>query len=391
MRARPSRSGRRDRDAAVEAAGAQQRGVEDLRPVGRAEDDHGEVGLEAVHLGEDLVERLLALVVAAAEAGARRARAADRVELVDEDDRRGGLLGLLEEVADAARADADDRLDELRRGDGEERRARLARDRAREQRLAGAGRAGEQDALGDPAAELLVALRALQEVDDLGELRLGLVDPGDVGERDLLLPALGASCAGAAERAERAHRAAAAGAAGEVDEQADQEEDGAEAEDQAREEPAALVDRLRLDHDLVVLEQLRQLVAVGEDGDLGLERLVGLGVAVLELLLELPVDRRALGRDAVDVVRADLVEERRVVRDPDRLGLARREQRDEEVVGGEQSPDDQQDPHPRRAERAASACRRRRAGAACAPGAPPASGCPPSVRCSRAGSGPVRR
>ena len=43
-------------------------------------------GVEAVHLDEQLVERLLALVVAAAEAGA--AVAADGVDLVDEDDRR---------------------------------------------------------------------------------------------------------------------------------------------------------------------------------------------------------------------------------------------------------------------------------------------------------------
>src|ERR1700755_2012947 len=44
--------------------------------------------VEAVHLGEDLVQRLLALVVAARQVGAARGpRAADGVELVDEDDR----------------------------------------------------------------------------------------------------------------------------------------------------------------------------------------------------------------------------------------------------------------------------------------------------------------
>ena len=69
--------GRRHGDAAVEAAGAQQRGVEHLGPVGRADDDHGVAGLEAVHLREDLVERLLALVVAA-EAGLPGASASAR-------------------------------------------------------------------------------------------------------------------------------------------------------------------------------------------------------------------------------------------------------------------------------------------------------------------------
>ncbi len=85
-----------DRDPAVEAARPQQRLVEDLGTVGRAEHDHVGAGLEAVHLGEDLVERLLALVVAARQpADVARARPADRVELVDEDDRRGGLFGLV--------------------------------------------------------------------------------------------------------------------------------------------------------------------------------------------------------------------------------------------------------------------------------------------------------
>src|SRR6185436_17970806 len=104
------------------------------------------------------------LVVAAAEADALRARAPDGVELVDEDDRRRGLLGGLEQVADARRADADDRLDELRRGDREERHVRLPRDGLGQQRLAGAGLAGEQHATRDPAAELLVAGGVLEEV-----------------------------------------------------------------------------------------------------------------------------------------------------------------------------------------------------------------------------------
>ena len=102
---------------------------------------------------------------------AGRALAADRVELVDEDDRRRRFLGLLEEVAHARGADADDGLDELGGGDAEERHARLTRDRAREQRLAGARPAREQHAARNPPAELLVLLGVLEEVDDLGRAR----------------------------------------------------------------------------------------------------------------------------------------------------------------------------------------------------------------------------
>ena len=169
-------------DLAVEAARAQQRRVEHVGAVGGGDDDHVGVRVEAVHLDQDLVEGLLALVVRAAQAGA--ALAADRVDLVDEDDARAVALGLVEQVAHAAGADADEHLDELGAGDAEEGHAGLAGDGAREQRLAGAWRADEQHAARDARAELVELLRVLQELDDFLELCLGLVDAGHVVERD---------------------------------------------------------------------------------------------------------------------------------------------------------------------------------------------------------------
>ena len=174
--------GIRHHDLAVEAAGTQQRRVEHVGPVGRGDQDDALVRLEAVHLDEQLVERLLALVVAAAEAGA--AMAADRVDFVDEDDARRVLLGLLEHVAHAAGADADEHLDEVGAGDGEERHVGLAGDRAREQRLAGAGRADQQHAARNASAEPLELAGIAQELDDLLQVLLGLVDAGDVLEGD---------------------------------------------------------------------------------------------------------------------------------------------------------------------------------------------------------------
>ena len=108
------------------------------------------LGIEAVELGEQLVERLLLLVVAAERAG--RAAAPERIELVDEDDAGRGLARLLEQIAHARRADADEHLDEFGAGDGEERHPGLAGHRAGEQGLAGAGRPDQQDALGNMRA-----------------------------------------------------------------------------------------------------------------------------------------------------------------------------------------------------------------------------------------------
>src|SRR5207244_5092014 len=76
-------------------------------------------------------------------------------------------------------------LDEVGARDREERHARLAGDRAREQRLARAGRPVEQYALGDARAERLELLRVLEELLDLLQLLDRLLDAGDVLEADL--------------------------------------------------------------------------------------------------------------------------------------------------------------------------------------------------------------
>ena len=82
--------GQRDHHLPVEAARAQQGRIEDIGAVGGRYEDHPFVGLEPVHLHQQLVEGLFPLVMAAAEA--RTPVASHRVDLVDEDDARGILL-----------------------------------------------------------------------------------------------------------------------------------------------------------------------------------------------------------------------------------------------------------------------------------------------------------
>jgi len=176
-------------DLTVEAARAQQRGVEDVGAVRRRHDDDALIRAEAVHFDEQLVERLLALVVAAAKA--RAALTAHGVDLVDEDDRGGDLFRLFEEVAHAARADADIHFDKIRAGDRQKLHACLARDRAGQQRLARARRADKQHALGDARTEVDELARRFQKVDDLLQFLFFLIRTGDVRERRgaLVVPA----------------------------------------------------------------------------------------------------------------------------------------------------------------------------------------------------------
>ena len=70
---------------AIESAGTQERGIEDVRTVRRRDNDDALVRGEAVHLHEELVERLLAFFVTERIPAAT---ASDGIELVDEDDAR---------------------------------------------------------------------------------------------------------------------------------------------------------------------------------------------------------------------------------------------------------------------------------------------------------------
>ncbi len=174
-----------DDDLTVEATRTQERGVEDVGTVGGRQQDHALLLVEAVHLHEQLVECLLALVVPTTEAGT--AVTTHGVDLVDEHDRGCRGLGLLEEVTHPRRADAHEHLDEVGAADREERHARLAGDRLGEQGLARARRTVEQDPLGDLRPHLLEARGRLEELLDLLELLDRFVETGDVGEGDLRL------------------------------------------------------------------------------------------------------------------------------------------------------------------------------------------------------------
>ena len=171
-----------DGDAPVEAAGAQQRLVQHLGAVGGAQHDDALAGVEAVQLRQQLVQGLLPLVVAAELAGV--AGLADGVDLVDEDDARSHLGGLLEQVADTAGAHAHKHLHEVGAGDGEERHPGLTGHGLGQQGLAGTGGAHQQRALGQLGADGGVLAGIVEKVDDLLQRLLGLVLSGHVLERD---------------------------------------------------------------------------------------------------------------------------------------------------------------------------------------------------------------
>ena len=174
--------GHADDDLAVEAAGAAERLVDRFGPVGRGDDDGVLPRLDAVEQGQQLGdEALLGL------AGDLAALGRDRIDLVDEDDRRRALRRLLENLAQPPLALAIGRAHDLGPGDVEELGGAFVGDGAREQGLAGAGRAVEQHALGridaEPLEQLGMAQRKLdhlaQRVDRVAHAAEIVI--GDVG------------------------------------------------------------------------------------------------------------------------------------------------------------------------------------------------------------------
>ena len=199
--------GQTDVDLTVKAARAQQRLVQNVRAVRGSHDDDAIVGVEAVHLDQQLVQGLLALIVTAAETCA--ALTAHRVDLIDEDDGRHRLFGLFKQVAHTGGTDADVHLDEIGTGNRVERHTGLTGTGTGQQRFAGTRRADKQYAVRNACAKGVELVRGLQELNDLLQLGLFLIGTGHIGKGCLALVLLLIFDLGAAYIHDAAARAAA--------------------------------------------------------------------------------------------------------------------------------------------------------------------------------------
>ena len=75
-----------NRDLAIKTTGTQQGGVQDIGAVGRGKKNHALALFKTIHLDQQLIERLLTLVVAAAQTSA--ALTSYGIDLVDKNDGR---------------------------------------------------------------------------------------------------------------------------------------------------------------------------------------------------------------------------------------------------------------------------------------------------------------
>lgn len=179
----PAHVGGVHHDLAIEAARTQQRRVKHVNAVGSGNQHHGVVFLEAVHFHEQLVQGLLAFVMATAKA--RTTLAAHGVNFVNEDNRRSGFLGVFEQVAHTACAYAHEHFNELRTGNAEERHLGLARNGARQQGLARTRGAHQQAAARNFRTQRTVLVGIHQEVFDFLEFFDRFIFACHIGEGDI--------------------------------------------------------------------------------------------------------------------------------------------------------------------------------------------------------------
>ena len=121
--------GSRYDDMPVEPTGSEQCRIQYIGAVGRSDQNNPVVGFESIHLDQQLVQGLFALIIAPTEAGATVT--SNRVNFVDKYNARRFLLALNEQIANPRCADTDEHFDEVGTADAEERHSGFAGDRPR--------------------------------------------------------------------------------------------------------------------------------------------------------------------------------------------------------------------------------------------------------------------
>mmetsp|Transcript_41247 Transcript_41247/g.69396 ORF Transcript_41247/g.69396 Transcript_41247/m.69396 type:complete len:317 (+) Transcript_41247:1485-2435(+) len=183
-------------DLPVETTRTQQGRVQHVGSVGGCKHDYAGVALETIHLSQQLIDGLLAFIVATTHACTTLTT--DSVQLINENDAGSLGFGLLEQVTHTRSTNTDEQLNELRSGSGEKGHSSLTCNGLSQQGLTSTRGPRKQTALGDLSAQLRVLLGALQEIHNFLQLQLGTfhashVLEADSGLRDFLELGLGLS------------------------------------------------------------------------------------------------------------------------------------------------------------------------------------------------------
>ena len=211
---------------AVKTSGAQQCLVQNVHAVGGGQDDNAAVGAETVHLGQQLVQCVLAFVVAA-HSGCFGTGTPYSVNLVDEHDTRRFFLCLAEQIADTGSSHADKHFHKVGTCQREERYVGFSGHGLCKQGLSGSRRAYQQGALGYLTSQIGIFLGLFQELDNFFYLLLGFSKSCHILECNLdggtFFKQLGLGLSYAEDASTSAHASTTAHAAGHENPETDKE------------------------------------------------------------------------------------------------------------------------------------------------------------------------
>mmetsp|Transcript_29281 Transcript_29281/g.113541 ORF Transcript_29281/g.113541 Transcript_29281/m.113541 type:complete len:334 (-) Transcript_29281:802-1803(-) len=172
-------------DPPIEATGSKKSLIQDIRPVCRSDHNDTIIAFEAVHFDQNLVERLLTLVIATGNACA--SLPPDSINFVDEDDARSVLLRLTEQISHTRCTHANEHFHKLGSRDGEERHSCFSGNSPRKESLSGSRGTFQDHTPRDLCSELAERIGLLQEANDFLELQLRSVTARNIRELDTSL------------------------------------------------------------------------------------------------------------------------------------------------------------------------------------------------------------
>ena len=152
------------RDSPVKTSRTKEGRIQGIRTVGRCQDDNTFRTVKSIHLGQQLVQCLLSLIVAADIAVTLFT---DRINLIDKYDTRCFFVRLFEQVTHFCGTHTYEHLHELRSGDGEKRYVCLTGYCFCKQGFTGPRRTYQQRSLRHLCTDILIAFRMVQIIYDL--------------------------------------------------------------------------------------------------------------------------------------------------------------------------------------------------------------------------------
>ncbi|KAH3667133.1 hypothetical protein OGAPHI_002782 [Ogataea philodendri] len=171
-------------DLSVESSWSQQSRVQNVCSVCTGQNNNVVRRGKSIHLDQQLVQRVFSLVVATGST-ALGTRLSNGVDLVHENDRRCVFSCSLEQLPNSGSTNTNKHLHKLRARNTVERNTGLSSSRLGQHRLTSSWGTGQNGSSWDLGSQTLVLLWALQKLDKLHDLLLGLVASSHVVEFDL--------------------------------------------------------------------------------------------------------------------------------------------------------------------------------------------------------------